>query len=261
MNWRAIRRRTAAQGGAQTQTAEAHRQGPAEDAPKSSTEKIDAADIGLGLLGLASGAMDALAFLDLGEVFTSAMTGNTALLGLTLGRGDLMAASRPAMAFVGFLVGAAAATAAVDLRLAKLAEPRAVFWLLASEACLLAAFASGRALVEQPIAGAAVYSLILIASLGMGIQNVAARIVGRSGVTTVVFTSTLTAIVTSATKAIHQAPHRLPFATQRQIGMFLMYAVGAAACGLLAPHGAAIALIPFAAVAAAAALHRSVEQY
>src|SRR5262249_20103850 len=67
---------------------------------------------------------------------------------------------------------------------------------------------------------------------------VAARLVGRSGITTVVFTSTLTSIVTSAIEAMLRPPHRLPFATKRQIGMFLIYGVGAAIAGLLASRGA-----------------------
>jgi uncharacterized membrane protein YoaK (UPF0700 family) len=52
----------------------------------------------LALLGFASGSMDALAFFNLGEVFPSATTGNTALLGLALGQGDVIAASRPFIA-------------------------------------------------------------------------------------------------------------------------------------------------------------------
>jgi Protein of unknown function (DUF1275) len=50
-------------------------------------EHVDSEDVGLALLGFASGSMDALAFFNLGEVFPSAMTGNTALLGLALGQG------------------------------------------------------------------------------------------------------------------------------------------------------------------------------
>jgi uncharacterized membrane protein YoaK (UPF0700 family) len=60
------------------------------DSPK---ERVDWGDVGLALLGFASGSMDALAFFNLGEVFPSAMTGNTALLGLALGQGHLIAAS------------------------------------------------------------------------------------------------------------------------------------------------------------------------
>ena len=58
-------------------------------------EQVDSSDVGLALLGFASGSMDALAFFNLGEVFPSAMTGNTALLGLALGQGHVIAASRP----------------------------------------------------------------------------------------------------------------------------------------------------------------------
>jgi hypothetical protein len=104
-------------------------------------EQVDSSDVGLALLGFASGSMDALAFFNLGEVFPSAMTGNTALLGLALGQGHVIAASRPFIAFVGFLTGAAAASVSVDLWLDKLPAPRAVCWLLALEACFLAAFA------------------------------------------------------------------------------------------------------------------------
>jgi uncharacterized membrane protein YoaK (UPF0700 family) len=223
-------------------------------------ERVDSGDAGLALLGFASGSMDALAFFNLGEVFPSAMTGNTALLGLALGQGHVIAASRPFVAFAGFLTGAAAAAASVDLWLHKLPVPRAVCWLLALEACLLAAFALAWQFIDEPIAGVGLYGLIVVASSGMGIQSVAARLVGRSGITTVVFTSTLTSIVTSATEALLRPPHTLPFATKRQIGMFLIYGVGAGICGLLASHGATIAFLPFVAVIGAAGFHRRAGQ-
>jgi uncharacterized membrane protein YoaK (UPF0700 family) len=187
-------------------------------------EHADLADAGLALLGFASGNMDALAFFNLGQVFPSAMTGNTALLGLALGQGDVIAALRPLIAFGGFLAGAAAAAASVDLWLYKLPAQRGVCWLLAFEVCLLAAFALAWQFSGWPISGVGLYSLIVVASSGMGIQSVAARLVSRPGITTVVFTSTLTSIVTSVTEVMLRPPHRLPFATKRQIGMFLSMA-------------------------------------
>ena len=48
----------------------------------------------LACLSLASGCTDVMTFLNLGDVFTSAMTGNTALLAIAIGRGQLLAASR-----------------------------------------------------------------------------------------------------------------------------------------------------------------------
>jgi uncharacterized membrane protein YoaK (UPF0700 family) len=222
------------------------------DSPK---EHVDSGDVGLALLGFAAGSMDALAFFNLSEVFPSAMTGNTALLGLALGQGHVIAASRPFIAFAGFLAGAAAAAASVDLWLHKLPTPRAVCWLLVLEACLLAAFALAWQFIDLPIAGVGLYGLIVVASSGMGIQSVAARLVGRSGISTVVFTSTLTSIVTSAIEAMLRPPHRLPFATKRQIGTFLIYGIGAAICGLLAAHGPSIAFLPFVAVVGATSFY------
>jgi starvation-inducible DNA-binding protein len=105
-----------------------------------------------------------------------------------------------------------------------------------------------------------VASASLLETSGMGIQSVAARQVGRPGITTVVFTSTLTSIVTSVTEAMLRPPHRLPIATKRQIGMFLIYGVGAGICGLLASQGAWIAFLPFVAVIAAAGFHQCAGQ-
>ena len=214
----------------------------------------------MALLGFASGSMDALAFFNLGEVFPSAMTGNTALLGLALGQADVIAASRPFVAFAGFLAGAAVAAASIDLWLDKYPAPHAVCWLLALEACLLAVFALAWQFLDWPIANVGLYGLIVVASSGMGIQSVAARRVGRSGITTIVFTSTLTSIVTSATDSMLRPPYRLPFATKRQIGMFLIYGVGAAVAGLLASQGAWIAFLPFVAVVGAAGFHQRAGQ-
>ncbi len=219
-----------------------------------SGEHVDAADGGLALLGLASGAMDALAFFSLGEIFPSAMTGNTALLGLALGQGRFVDASRPFVALAGFLLGAALAAASVDLWLGKLPPPRAIWRLLAAETCLLAVFALAFQFMGQPSFGPWLYGLILVVASAMGVQSVAARLAARPGVTTVVFTSTLTSIVSAATSAMLRPPHRLPFAAKRQIGVFLAYGLGAALCGLLAAR-APIAFMPLAAVLAALGLN------
>jgi len=220
-------------------------------------ERPELADAGLALLSFASGSMDALAFFKLGEVFPSAMTGNTALLGLALGQGHLTAASRPFVAFAGFLTGAAVASAAVELWFRDLPISRAVWRLLALEVCLLALFAFAWWFVDRSIAGDALYGLIIAASSAMGIQSVAARLVGRNGISTVVFTSTLTSIVTTATQAMLRPSQGLPVGVTTQIGMFLTYGVGAGLCGLLALHAPpmAVAALPLLAVVGAAGFH------
>ena len=50
--------------------------------------------IAVTLMSFASGCMDILSYRRLGQVFTSAMTGNAALLGLGIGQGNLGAMSR-----------------------------------------------------------------------------------------------------------------------------------------------------------------------
>ncbi len=209
-------------------------------------------EAGLALLSFASGSMDALAFFNLSEVFPSAMTGNTALLGLALGQGRWIDASRPFTAFAGFAIGAAVASAAAALWLSGLAKSRAVWRLLAFEACLLAAFAVAWRLIGQPIVDAPLYALILTASSAMGIQSVAARLVDRFGISTVVFTSTLTSIATTASEALLKPPHALPYATKRQIAMFVTYGFGAGVCGALHSYPEWIAVLPLACVIGAA---------
>jgi Protein of unknown function (DUF1275) len=80
----------------------------------------------------------------------------------------------------------------------------------------------------------------------MGIQSVAARQDGRPGVTTVVFTSTLTAIVIALTGAVLGSPRRLSFVAKRQIFMFLAYGLGAVTGGFFTWH-ALDAILPAAA--------------
>lgn len=89
----------------------------------------------------------------------------------------------------------------------------------------------------------------------MGIQSVAAPQDGRPGVTTVVFTSTLTAIVIAVTGAVLGSPHRLGVAAKRQTFMFLAYGVGAVTGGFLTWR--AIDAIPFLPLLAALAARRS----
>ena len=58
------------------------------------------------MLTLVTGVTDATAFVKLGNVFTSVMTGNLVLLGLAIGKGDLQPAVHVALALVAFVAGA-----------------------------------------------------------------------------------------------------------------------------------------------------------
>src|SRR5215471_8091182 len=83
-------------------------------------ERVGLADLGLGLMAVAAGSSDALAYLTLGNVFTSAMTGNTVLLCIAVGQGKLAAALQSFAAFGAFAIGAMLAAV-----LSRHEEPRA----------------------------------------------------------------------------------------------------------------------------------------
>jgi uncharacterized membrane protein YoaK (UPF0700 family) len=67
----------------------------------------------LVLLSAAAGCVDAVSYLGLGHIFTANMTGNTVLLGLSLGQADWHAALRSGVALVGFIFGVAVGTVIV----------------------------------------------------------------------------------------------------------------------------------------------------
>ena len=211
---------------------------------------LDGPDIGLALLAVGAGSMDALGFFALGGALPSAMTGNTALLGLALGQGHPAAAAPPFAAGLGFVLGAALAAAMLHLGFEqasgapwrRLAARRGIL------SCSPAFSWPGNSPTVRP-RGLPLYALILLGAAGMGVQSVAARQDNRPGVTTVVFTSTLTSIVIAVTGAILGTTHRLGFAAKRQMFMFLAYGIGAVRAACLTLH--AIGAIPFLPLAAA----------
>jgi uncharacterized membrane protein YoaK (UPF0700 family) len=216
----------------------------------SSKRRLVRMDLTLALLTFVSSIMDVLSFLALTNVFASGMTGNTALLGIAAGQGQILTASHPAAALAGFVLGVACGTL-----LSRRASHRVgLMGLLGLEALCLGAFCALWFAFEHPAAGAAVYFLIALSATGMGIQAVAARRINVPGLPTVVFTTTLTNIVMSATDAVmRRAP--LSFDTKRMIGLFAIYIVGATLAGALASrHLEVLAVLPLIAVLSALAI-------
>jgi len=70
-------------------------------------QHIDYSKLVLAWLSLSAGFTDVLTFLKLGDLFTSAMTGNVALLAIGISRGQLFAASWSFAALLGFSFGVA----------------------------------------------------------------------------------------------------------------------------------------------------------
>jgi uncharacterized membrane protein YoaK (UPF0700 family) len=218
-------------------------------------EQIQILNVGLAALAAASGMTDVMTFLTLGDVFTSAMTGNAALLGIALSQGRIVPATHSLSALFGFALGASLG-AAISLRKSRddAVAIDVVRLLLRLEICCLAAFAAILTFTGPPPESAALYALILLSSIGMGLQGIAARRINAPGINTIVFTSTLISIIISLTDTFMRRSEgrNLHPDTKRQIGMFLAYAFGAIVAGILVgPVLSLLAWFPMLAVMAA----------
>lgn len=212
-------------------------------------------DLGLGLLSIGAGCTDVLAFLKLGDLFTSAMTGNTALLAIALGRGHLLAASRSLCALIGFALGVVLATAVSNSTDALEGDRRgALRRLLPLELLLLCGCAATWSANAHSTRGVVLYAIIALSALSMGIQAVAARHSNSSGISTIVFTTNLINIVAAATRALAHLPARgnVPTRVGAHAQAFIAYAAGAAVAALLVYRWVAAAIwIPVGVVLAA----------
>jgi uncharacterized membrane protein YoaK (UPF0700 family) len=179
-------------------------------------------------LAFASGAMDVAAFTQLGEVFCSVMTGNLVLLGLAAARASGDMATHTAVAFAGYIAGAA-----LGSRIGGRSGHEDVLWpasvtaTLAVELLALAGFTVGWELAGGHPAGAWQLGLLAVAALAMGLQSTAMRHVG-----TILSTTYLTGTLTSAVASL--ATHRRPLRqTRLNVAVLVALAAGAAAGGAL----------------------------
>lgn len=213
--------------------------------------RIGRSSLCLAFLSLASGCVDVLSFLKLGDLFASAMTGNTALLAIALARGQMLPASRSLTALVAFMLGASLATLMHDPGRAHGNAPLKLRTLLLVEIVLLGGCAALWSVSPDPIRGLALYSVILLSAASMGIQGVAARQINVSGISTIVFTSVLISMVISITAKLadHDNPSGLPASTKAHVGTFAAYIAGAALAAIMASRYLGwLVWIPMAAV-------------
>jgi uncharacterized membrane protein YoaK (UPF0700 family) len=209
-------------------------------------------DFGLGLLALASGSTDVMSFLMLGNTFTSAMTGNTALLAIAIGQGQLVSALLSFLALAGFVFGVALATTIYNPR--KGAVRAVLRPLFALEMACLAGFVAAWYFVDRQAQGVGLDTLILLSATAMGTQAVVARHINAPGINTIVFTSTLVSIVMSVTGAVARPSLHPPVGrnTLRQIEIFLAYGLGGLCAAFLSWHQIPVVhWIPLIAVLAA----------
>lgn len=200
------------------------------------------------LLAVGAGAADVTAFLALGQVFSTVITGNLVLLGLAAATGSAAKALHSGLALAGYsagvLIGAPVAARGGGRRV----WPRPVTAALCLELCLLVAFAAAWESVREYHSGR--IALLVLLAAAMGVQSAAVRRLGNMSAT--YLTGTLTGVLASlVTRSSSDG-------RSRDVGVIVAVVAGAAA-GAAAIRAApawlpALSLLPVCAVLVAAAL-------
>ncbi|MEV4758625.1 YoaK family protein [Micromonospora sp. NPDC049559] len=166
------------------------------------------------VLSLAAGVTDAISLLHLGGVFSSVITGNLVVLGVSAAGVEVPTLVRVATAVGLYGLGVFAGARLAALRRFAPAsggapprhggEPasgaprwRASAACLAVEAVLLAVLWAGWLAAGGAPEGTAQVPLIALAGLAMGVQSVAVQALGRSGLSTTYLTGALTRLVSA----------------------------------------------------------------
>lgn len=144
------------------------------------------------ILTFTTGINDAVGYLGLDKVFTGNMTGNVVVLGMGLAGGTRLPVLGPALALLGFMLGAAAAGRA--LRSSPVPWGRTTTVLMGSVSTMMLALGLVLSLAGDRPAHAAVITVTSLAAVAMGVQAATARHIAVKDVTTVVVTSTITAL-------------------------------------------------------------------
>ncbi|MFN8132871.1 MAG: YoaK family protein [Solirubrobacteraceae bacterium] len=188
------------------------------------------------LLTAASGVIDAVAFLGLGQVFVANQTGNVMLLAISLPAGaGTTSVAGSIVSICAFVAGAVAGGRLAPGRILPSGVPDgAVRALLIESAFLLAALGLWLAAHDRAGVRLAITALL---GVGLGIQAATARRVARTGISTVVLTSAIVGLAVDSPGASGRPDwwrHALP------VGV--MAAGGVVGAALAASHAAAVAL-------------------
>ncbi len=158
------------------------------------------------VLTLVTGCADATGFLALGGAFSSVMTGNMVLLGLSAGHTEAALAITSGSAIisyvVGVLLGAHIAGVAVP---GDPVWPRQVTRSLTAEAVVLLSFLLVWEVTLGDRSSGAALALLMIAAGALGIQSSAIQRFGVSGLSSTYLTGTLTTLIGAIAA---RSPHR-----------------------------------------------------
>jgi uncharacterized membrane protein YoaK (UPF0700 family) len=178
------------------------------------------------LLTLTTGAVDAASFLALGNVFSSVITGNMVLLGVSAGTGKPELAVHSGVALAGYVAGVmAGGPLAARRHHASGTWPPSVTVTLAVELVVLVAFSVSWELAGTHPSGGGQLALVAVLAAAMGLQAAAVRRLGQ--MSTTYLTSTLTAVVAGLVTGSK------PDGMARSLGVLVTIVVGAVAASIL----------------------------
>src|SRR5256885_1173324 len=176
------------------------------------------------VLTAATGLIDAVSYLALGHVFTANMTGNVVFLAFAIAGAPGLSIPRAVASLGAFLVGAAAGGRVAE-RLGSGPPGRWVATAFGAEAVLLLAAALAAAVATRA-ALYALYGVIVLTALAMGVRNATVRKLALPDLTTTVLTLTLTGLAADSRLAGGANPRAWPRGAP-VLSMFSGAAVGA----------------------------------
>jgi uncharacterized membrane protein YoaK (UPF0700 family) len=198
----------------------------------------------LALVGLtfASGAADAIAFLGLGKVFSSFMTGNLVFLGLRVAGSGNPDLTRVLSSLVVFAVGVFLAVRIVKPTRGSAVWPRRVSVALAVGVVCQAAFLAGWLATSGRPGAVAGDVLMALSALAFGIQSAAVMSLDVKGVFTTAATATVIMLMSDEAGWSDSRPER-----RRLAGVLAALVAGAAGAAFLLLHARSYApILPLA---------------
>lgn len=213
------------------------------------------------VLTAGTGGIDVVSFTRLGGVFTSVMTANIVLLGLSIARASGTLAGHAALSIGCYVAGVAAAARAIGPDRGEHPAGEPATWptvvtvVFGAELLLLAGLTAGWELTGGHPSGGDQYLLQGIAAVAMGMQSAAVRELGMGRFSTTYLTGQLTGLVSTLV-----TPGKPRWPGWQQAGPLLALISGALLSGVLiagAPDAIpVITFVPLAGVLTAELLTR-----
>ncbi len=167
-----------------------------------STPSTQRFDLMLLLLAGVAGSIDVMSYFRLQHVFTANMTGNTILLGLSIGQGKLASSLHSMAALLGFIIGALLGSLIVENK-----KRNWRFYIRLSfgiESGIIAILTILWFRHREPLTDAALFISIGLSAIAMGMQSATVRNLKIPGVVTTFITGTITSIAMSLVQGARQ---------------------------------------------------------